>query len=229
MRRRRLVLQVLTHPSPFVPQPPAGARWYASPGGGCQASWRRTVEGTLFRQLPATLTAGGCSDSCLSIHHPSCHNPLQERSVMALARGFAASRVTCRDACGMPGVGEEVNALRARPHDVNAPSAAQRRRFGFSLTVSSAKTQQCRNATVLRRVVAANGRWGDQTRFAGRRRLTQCRSGLSSMPLESRAIASTVPVTELRRKRMLFFPLSSAALTTVSSSPGTVTRVPAVM
>src|SRR5699024_2021920 len=56
----------------------------------------------------------------------------------------------------------------------------------------------------------------------------QCRSGLSSMPLESRAMASTVPVTELRRKRMLFCPLSSAALTTALSSPGTVTRVPAV-
>src|SRR5699024_8384344 len=56
----------------------------------------------------------------------------------------------------------------------------------------------------------------------------QCRTGVSSKPLESRAMGATVPVTELRRKRMLFCPLSSAALTTALSSPGTVTRVPAV-
>jgi hypothetical protein len=173
-----LFRQLLEHPSPFVPQPPAGTGRYGTREGFCHQ------QGDLPRRMwDAWRRRGGeCAEGA-----PMC----SERAL-----------------------GCSAQAIRLQPHRQLSATTQQRR---------SGTTPQCCGA--LSRRTAG----GDQTRFAGRRRLTQCRSGLSSMPLESRAIASTVPVTELRRKRMLFFPLSSAALTTVSSSPGTVTRVPAVM
>ena len=212
--------------------------------------WSRTAESEDCTALEAPPAAADASHhrhpSPLAAQRPAgprgcddcCWNWRRRCVVTAAVRGAAggdAAGTGCLGICSLTRVIVRVNAARARSLHVNAPSSGGR--LGRNPTSGGRLGRNPKSGGRL----GPKRQWSDglsaadagsRPRNLKHRRGSasdQCRSGLSSMPLESRAMASTAPETELRRKRMLFLPLSSPALTTAPSSPGTVTRVPAVM
>lgn len=202
--------------------------------------WSRTAESEDCTALEAPPAAADASHprhpSPLAAQRPAgprgcddcCWNWRRRCVVTAAVRGAAggdAAGTGCLGICSLTRVIVRVNAARARSLHVNAPSSGGR--LGRNPTSGGRLGPKRQRSDGLSAADA-----GSRPRNLKHRRGSasdQCRSGLSSMPFESRAMASTAPETELRRKRMLFLPLSSPALTTAPSSPGTVTRVPAVM